>query len=67
MQKELKSVNEFRKNKAKITEEIKEMREQLAAQKAQNEKNKQRMEHEFFVEKMKMEREVRVVEKYRYM
>jgi len=57
LQKELKSVNEFRKNKAKITEEIKEMREQLAAQKAENEKNKQRMEHEFFVEKMKMERE----------
>ena len=66
LQKELKSVNEFRKNKAKITEEIKEMREQLAAQKAENEKNKQRMEHEFFVEKMKMEREVRVSGAYRF-
>jgi len=57
LQKELKSVKEFRKNKAKITEEIKDMHSQLAAQKAENEQNKQKMEHKFFVEQMKMERE----------
>lgn len=58
LQKELKGVKEFRKNKAKITEEIKEMHDQLDAQKSENEKNKQKMEHKFFVEQMKMEREV---------
>ena len=51
-------MKEFRKNKTKITEEIKDMHEQLRAQKAENEKNKQKMEHKFFVEQMKMEREV---------
>merc|ERR1711915_1128201 len=54
LQKELKSVNEFRKHKAKITEEIKDTIEQ---QRLENDKTKQRLEHEFFVEQMKMERE----------
>jgi len=58
LQKELKGVKEFRKNKTKITEEIKDMHEKLESQKAENEKNKQKMEHKFFVEQMKMEREV---------
>jgi len=57
LQKELKSVNEFRKHKAKITEEIKEMKNTIEQQRLENDKTKQRLEHEFFVEQMKMERE----------
>ena len=59
LQKELKSVNEFRKHKAKITEEIKEMKNTIEQQRLENDKTKQRLEHEFFVEQMKMEREVK--------
>jgi len=57
LQKELRSVKEFRKNKANITEELKTLTEQLENQKLANEENKQKMEQKFFVEKNKMERE----------
>merc|ERR1711917_222662 len=57
LQKELRSVKEFRKNKAQITEELKSLHEQLQDQKQANEENKQKMEQKFFVEKNKMERE----------
>lgn len=57
LQKELRSVKEFRKNKAQITEELKNLHEQLENQKLENEENKQKMEQKFFVEKNKMERE----------
>ena len=53
-------MKEFRKNKAQITEELKSLHEQLQDQKQANEENKQKMEQKFFVEKNKMEREVRV-------
>lgn len=39
-------------------EEIKDMRNELEQQRNLNTKNKQKMEHKFFVEKMKMENEV---------
>ena len=39
-------------------EEIKDMRNELEEQRTLNTKNKQKMEHKFFVEKMKMENEV---------
>merc|ERR1712131_493107 len=53
LQKELRSVKEFRRNKAQITEELKSLHEQLQDQKQANEEKKQK----FFVEKNKMERE----------
>lgn len=58
LQRELHAVKEFRKQKAQLMEEIKDMRNELEQQRNLNTKNKQKMEHKFFVEKMKMENEV---------
>jgi len=44
-------------------EEIKDMRNELEQQRNLNTKNKQKMEHKFFVEKMKMENEVKMQDK----
>jgi len=57
LQRELHAVKEFRKQKAQLMEEIKDMRNELEQQRNLNTKNKQKMEHKFFVEKMKMENE----------
>merc|ERR1711892_1200916 len=57
LQKELRNVKEFRRNKAQITEELRDLYNQLEIEKAANETNRTKMEQKFFIEKNKMEME----------
>merc|ERR1711892_834732 len=57
LQKELRNVKEFRRNKAQITEELRDLYNQLEIEKAANETNRTKMGQKFFIEKNKMEME----------
>merc|ERR1712131_75504 len=57
LQKELRNVKEFRRNKAQITEELRDLYQQLETSKSLNEENKKKMEQKLFMEKNKMEME----------
>ena len=58
LQKELANVREFRKDKAQITSELRDLYEQLEFQKNENNEIQNKMDQKFFIEKIKMEREV---------
>ena len=58
LQKELGNVRQFRKEKAQITSELKELHEELELQKNENGQIQNKMDQKFFIEKIKMEREV---------
>lgn len=57
LQKELANVREFRKDKAQITSELRELYEQLEFHKNENNEIQNKMDQKFFIEKIKMERE----------